>query len=86
MGSGLPVICLDHGGPGLIATSECAIIIKPSTEDYVVEMLAEAIRTLARDPDLRLRMGRASFKRAEELSWDELGEKMAVIYREITSS
>lgn len=86
MGSGLPVICLDHGGPGFIATPECGFIIDPRSEEYVVEKMAEAIKTLARDPALRLRMGRAALKRAkEDFSWDMLGERMDIIYREATN-
>jgi glycosyltransferase involved in cell wall biosynthesis len=84
MAAGLPIICLDHGGPSLIANQECAIMIEPRSEAYVIEKLAEAIKTLACDPELRRRMGEAGRRRAErEFSWNILGEKMNAIYREV---
>ena len=87
MAAGLPVICLDHGGPGLIATPECAIMIEPRSEAYVVEKLAKAIERLAQDPELRRRMGEAGRKRAEaEFSWEVLGERMNAIYKGVTET
>lgn len=48
---GLPVVCLNWGGPQLLADSSSAILIEPDGEDYVVSELGKAMERLAADPD-----------------------------------
>ena len=84
MAAGKPVVCLDLGGPGEIVTAECGIKIKPDKPDQVVRDLAAAIETLARDQDLRKRLGEGGRKRiAEVYDWDKKGEEMNRIYEHV---
>jgi glycosyltransferase involved in cell wall biosynthesis len=73
LAAGLPVICLDLGGPGALATSNCAIIVKSqeATETSVVRSLAEAMIRLANDRELRARLASNALIRARQLTWDQ---------------
>ena len=85
MASGLPVVCLDSAGPGFHIQKEWGIKISPENPAAVVAGMAEALAALARDPDLRLRMSRASRRRAEEFYvWDRLGDRLQGIYEQST--
>ena len=81
MASGLPVICLDSAGPGFHIQRDWGIKIAPKSPEFAIAGMADALETLARDPDLRLRLSRASRQRAEEFYvWDRLGERLDGIY------
>jgi glycosyltransferase involved in cell wall biosynthesis len=87
MASGLPVICLEYGGPGEMVTDECGIKVKPTTPEQTIKELSEAIMLLANDPDLRRKMGEAGRKRVEEFyTWEKKGEFIQKLYREVMES
>lgn len=66
MATGLPVVATTVGGvPELIRDDEDGLLVPP----HDPEALGAAIRRLAADPELRLRLGKAARQRAEELSW-----------------
>ncbi len=50
MMAGLPVICLEWGGPVMLADAASAILIEPSSRDHVVRAIAAALDALALDP------------------------------------
>jgi glycosyltransferase involved in cell wall biosynthesis len=84
MAAGLPVVCLESGGPGFHIRPEWGIKIEPKNPDSVVSELAKAMEKLAEDADLRIRLGRAAQKRVEEFYvWDRLGEHLQRIYEEV---
>ncbi len=84
MASGLPVVCLDYGGPGEMVTEECGIKVKPVTPEQTIEDLADALLKLANDPALRRRMGEAGRKRVEEVySWEKKGEFIKKMYEKV---
>ena len=84
MAAGLPVVCLDYGGPGEMVTPECGIKVKPITYEQTINDLAEALLKLANDPDLRIRMGEAGRKRVMEFfTWEKKGEQIQKIYEEV---
>lgn len=60
--SGLPVICLDIGGPATLVTPETSIVISTGgqNEEAVVYALAEALKQLACDENQRLAMALAA--------------------------
>jgi len=64
MASGLPVLSTDVGGLGEITEDGRSGFIVPVDDE---ESLANRLRQLVEDPDLRIHMGRAARKRAEEL-------------------
>lgn len=84
MAAGRPVICLDHAGPGLHVTENCGIKIAPRSPEQVVLDVAEALRCLYCDAELRRRLGHAARKRATQVyHWDRLGERLREIYAEL---
>lgn len=60
--NGLPVVCLDLGGPATLVTPETATVVPTRGRDEagVVEALADALRTLAGDESKRMAMARAA--------------------------
>jgi glycosyltransferase involved in cell wall biosynthesis len=71
---GLPVICLDLGGPATLVTPDTAIVVSTlnQDEDGVVRGLADAIEQLAGDEARRAAMGRASIANvSENMSWEK---------------
>jgi glycosyltransferase involved in cell wall biosynthesis len=74
MAQGLPVVCLDLGGPGAILPADCGIKIEARhrTEEQVVHALAEAMKSLASNPALRDELAANSLKAARELTWATL--------------
>ncbi len=85
MAAGLPVIVLDHSGPGFIVTDECGVRVPATNREQTVEGLAEAVCRLAKDSDLRTSMGRAGRARIlRDFRWDDRGDRLAAVYREIS--
>lgn len=83
MAAGTPVVCLDHAGPGVHVTEEVGIAVEPGDRETVVEAMAEALRRLAEDADLRSRLGKEARQRARETySWEALGDRLAEVYQE----
>lgn len=66
MASGLPVVTAITTGAAEIVTPDCGVVLWNS-EDAVA--LAEALRRLAADPELRSRMGEMGRAIAEQHSW-----------------
>jgi glycosyltransferase involved in cell wall biosynthesis len=74
MSQGLPVVCLDLGGPGAILPAACGFKIeaRDRTEEQVIRALAEAMKKLATDAALRNAMAANALKAASELTWSIL--------------
>jgi len=86
MASGLPVVCLNTGGPGFHVREGWGIKVEPDDGKRVVEELAQALISLRRKPSLRKKMGEAGKKRAKRAYlWDNLGRQLGQIYKEVTS-
>lgn len=70
---GLPVICLNWGGPALLVTPECGVLIDPAGEEQVVSAIADAMDRLAIDGELAERMSAAGRRRAmsEGYAWQD---------------
>jgi len=84
MAAGLPVVCLDYGGPGEMVTSECGIKVKPVSPEQTIKELSEALLKLAINPDLRKQMGEAGRKRVEGYyTWDKKGEFIQKVYQSV---
>lgn len=68
---GLPVICLDIGGPVTLVTPECASIIKTCSSDEaaVVESLALALMNLYSDEPARIKQSQSAYDKARSMSW-----------------
>jgi glycosyltransferase involved in cell wall biosynthesis len=72
LAAGLPVVCLNLGGPGSIVTSSCGVVVEArvGTEDEVIEQVARSMIALANDSELRARMSAGAVARARQVSWD----------------
>ena len=82
MSAGKPVVCLDTGGPGMHVTDECGIKIQADSAEEATHQLADALERLHQDQILRLKLGRASRERAEQVyHWDRLGERLMKVYQ-----
>jgi glycosyltransferase involved in cell wall biosynthesis len=82
MSAAKPVVCLDIGGPGLHINDECGIKLTPTSPEDTAHNLADALERLYLDEDLRVTLGQAARKRAEnDYHWDKLGERLMDIYQ-----
>lgn len=68
---GLPIVCLDIGGPAAVADNTCALMIRARSRssDQVIQDLANALEQLQRDPMLRQRLHDGALRRAEQFFW-----------------
>lgn len=86
MAAGLPLICLDIGGPSLTVTDQTGIRVAANDPDQVVRDMAAAIERLAHDPEGREQMGQAGHRRAlEEYGWDRLEGLLRDLYAEASA-
>lgn len=84
MAVGVPVICLDLGGPALQVSDSTGIKVRANSPQQVIEDLAAAIDFLAAHPLCRERMGAAGRKQVQERSlWETKGKLMASIYNRV---
>lgn len=86
MAAGRPVICLDLGGPGLIVSPDTGVKVPALTAEQSVAKLAEAMARLARDPDLRRRLGTGARRRVRRtFRWDRNGDRLDQLYRTVAA-
>lgn len=78
MASGLPVVCLDLGGPAQIVNASCgrAIATAGLNADQVVESLADALTELAINPELITEMRRGALLQVRNFSWGKVVGKV----------
>lgn len=71
MAEGLPVICLNLGGPGVITTKDCGFCIEAidRSEVDVVEALSEALKLFAGDPGTLKCLSAGAVARSNEMTW-----------------
>lgn len=74
LSQGVPVICLDLGGPGAILPASCGIKIAAHgrTEAQVVLALSEAMKQIARDGVLRRELAANALAEARQLTWESV--------------
>jgi len=84
MAASRPAVTLLHHGQAEIATDATAIRIPPTRPDETASALAEALVRLARDPQLRRRLGEAARQRVlDHYLWPRKAEQMNAIYQEV---
>jgi glycosyltransferase involved in cell wall biosynthesis len=87
MAAGCPVICLRLGGPDVLLTEETGLKVPAQAPDQAERDLSDAISRLARDPDLRIRMGEAARRRVNEVfDWEAKGRVWQEFYEEALRS
>jgi len=81
LSSGLPVVCLDVGGPGLLVDASCGFRIAAGEPQEVIAGLAHALAQLAQKPGLLRSMGAAAAQRArQQFSWTHQAARMERLY------
>jgi len=79
---GLPIVCLDLGGPGVMVDETCGRVIETNElgESEVIFALSNALLELAENPELRLRLRKGALARVSEFTFKDVLEQ---IYREL---
>lgn len=84
MALGLPVIASDWGGPADYLDASSGILVPPHSRETFVKDLTEAMRKLARSPEMRSAMGRAGRRRVEEaFDWERKVDRILEIYDDV---
>jgi glycosyltransferase involved in cell wall biosynthesis len=82
MACGLPTIATTAGAlPEIIGENGRTGLLIPPRDPYAI---ANAIKRLLADPDLRKRMGRAARERIiNHFTWDEAAKKLEAVYQKV---
>lgn len=74
LGHGLPVVCLNLGGPGVIVDESCGhrIGVEGRSRAQVITALSGALHAVARDPELRQQLSQGAVSRVEQFRWSAL--------------
>ncbi|MDJ0734008.1 MAG: glycosyltransferase family 4 protein [Nostocaceae cyanobacterium] len=83
MACGLPCIVVNNGGIGEYVTEETGFKIEPISREYIVEELAEKIKIMVDDKQLRENMSLKSINRSQEFTWEEKARNIIDIYHSI---
>lgn len=79
MASGIPVVCTEV--PGYLTVAEPgrdSLTVRPGRPAE----LGQTLTLLARDPELRQRLGRAGLEKAQRYSWSSVTAQVLEVYRE----
>ncbi len=82
MASGLPVITASTTGAAEIVTPESGVVLSDSED---IDALAQALSTLANNPELRSQMGNAARSVAEQHSWASMAQTYVDLFEELAS-
>jgi glycosyltransferase involved in cell wall biosynthesis len=69
---GLPVICLDLGGPAVSVNSSCGVVIPAAqaSEPQIIKELAQSILRFLQDPARLEKLSRGARLRAAQVTWN----------------
>ena len=81
MAAGKPLVATRVGGlPELVRPGETGLLVEEKDADE----LADAIVTLARDPNMRARMGDSGRTLIRDsMSWDSVAERFEAVYERV---
>jgi glycosyltransferase involved in cell wall biosynthesis len=80
---GLPVVCLDHCGFAWVVDESCGIKVPVTNPAATIFGLTNALRDLALDDKLRLRLAHGAVRRSQDFAWDKKVEVVNRIYRQV---
>jgi glycosyltransferase involved in cell wall biosynthesis len=84
---GVPVLCMDWGGPGIIVDSASGFAIAPAAEEQVITAMAKVIRRAVEHPEELVEVAQAARVRAREVfAWESLGDKIDEVYQQVGRS
>ena len=77
MSAGAPIICSDiHGYRAVVRRDREALLVPPGDS----EALADALRRLIEDQDLRAQLSKSGVERSELFSWEHVGASVEEYY------
>ncbi len=79
LAQGLPVVCMNYGGPGEMVTSACGFAVEIGPLQQIIERLGNALKTLAGDRQTCQRMSASARQHVQE---NYLWEKRHLAIRE----
>ena len=79
---GLPVLCHDISGMGIVVTDSCGAKIPLVDPERSIAGFAKAIQLLIDEPDLLVRLSEGALMRAADFTWDRLAENISNAYSE----
>ncbi len=84
--SGVPVIAVNYGGPAEIVDDEVGHLVSADGPEHVIAGLADAFRSIARDPEQWRRRGQEGRARAERTyGWESRMMSAVELYRQVLS-
>ena len=84
---GLPVITTDRGGPAFVVNEESGIRLPAQTPDQLATDLAEAIRRVVADSELRQRLSQGALARVQEVGlWENKIRWMSDLYQSVVEN
>ena len=83
---GMPVVCHDASGMGVVVNDACGFKIPLKGPDESILGFRTAIERFFSDKGLLERMSAGALKRASELTWDAKAAEIASAYRECVSA
>lgn len=71
---GLPVVCLDLGGPGVMVNETCGRVIRTDefSEEVIVQMLSDALLELAENPKLLWQLSEGALARPSKFLFNDV--------------
>ena len=86
MAAGIPVLCLNLGGPALQVTDQTGIKVEATIPEETISELAKSMTELAAQPAHCKKLGQAGQQRAREtFTWTRKGEYFSSIYHQLVS-
>src|SRR6266404_309351 len=84
LASGLPVVCLDYGGPGSMVTDGCGVRVTPDQFAVCAEALGDALRRYSSDSDLLMQHRRNAVEHANShYGWQDRSVVIQRWYRAV---
>lgn len=85
LASGLPVVCHDAFGMSHAITENCGLKVKFSNKKESVAGFKRSLETFIDNPTLVNKLSQGAYKRAEELSWDGIIQRISNDYLKISN-
>lgn len=84
MFSGLPVVCLNLGGPKVLVDENSGFRVSGANPEQLIAGLAQGLAAFATNDALRRTMSRAAQRRAHiDFSWERQTERLNLIYQSL---
>jgi len=82
MAAGVPVICLDLGGPAIQVTKNVGFKIQATTPRQAIDQITQAIIELSKNPDLCTQLGENGQRRVRtDFTWKNKINQLNILYQ-----